>query len=220
MWAKNWGQMVWGTALAVPGLGFWATLLLGALLALVAVRFLPRMRPWPTALVVVSFALLVPIAARALPFTFTNGTVADANQVNADFAAVSVTTVGVRTSSLVSFVSPGSTPVFIGPTSQFTTAANQRITGVVTAQWSCAAGSMQVSDGLCYRVAGSAGAPAYFNGASAGATECHGGLPVTVAAADTVVPGVGTWEVGRCIQNGSNLDVQINQVTGWYQLTN
>jgi hypothetical protein len=35
-----------------------------------------------------ALALLLPISARALPFTFTNGTVADANQVNANFAAV------------------------------------------------------------------------------------------------------------------------------------
>jgi hypothetical protein len=88
MWGLNWGQMIWGQAPPVPTLGFWGVLLLGAVLGAVGVRQLRAGRSRLVGGVALGLALLVPISARALPFTFTNGTVADATQVNANFAAL------------------------------------------------------------------------------------------------------------------------------------
>jgi hypothetical protein len=89
MWGLDWGQMIWGrsASVAVPALGFWGTLLLGAVLGAVGVRRL-RGRARMAGAAALALALLLPISARALPFTFTNGTVADATQVNANFAAL------------------------------------------------------------------------------------------------------------------------------------
>jgi len=88
MWGQNWGQMIWGQIAAVPALGFWGLIVLAAVLGVWGVRRLRGPRPRMLGMIVLALALLVPISARALPFTFTNGTVADANQVNANFAAV------------------------------------------------------------------------------------------------------------------------------------
>jgi hypothetical protein len=88
MWGLNWGQMIWGQATPVPAMGFWGVLLLGAVLGALAVRQLRAGRSRLVGGVALGLALLVPISARALPFTFTNGTVADATQVNANFAAL------------------------------------------------------------------------------------------------------------------------------------
>jgi hypothetical protein len=62
--------------------------------------------------IALAVALLLPISARALPFNFTNGTVADANQVNANFAAV-VAGQGLTpsaTANLIDITSSGSCP--------------------------------------------------------------------------------------------------------------
>jgi hypothetical protein len=88
MWGLNWGQMIWGQVAAVPALSFWAVILLAAVLGAWGVRRLRSPRPRMAGMIALALALLLPISARALPFTFTNGTVADANQVNANFAAV------------------------------------------------------------------------------------------------------------------------------------
>jgi hypothetical protein len=92
MWGQNWGQMIWGKGAAVPALGFWGAVALGALLMFVGRRFLDR-EPRPRAIGFLALALasLLPIsgALAALPFTFTNGQAADATQVNANFAAIS-----------------------------------------------------------------------------------------------------------------------------------
>src|SRR5262249_10568093 len=45
MWGQFWGQMLWGGNRAVPGLGFWGTLALGAALGIVGARLLRRARP-------------------------------------------------------------------------------------------------------------------------------------------------------------------------------
>jgi hypothetical protein len=63
-------------------------LLLGALLGAVAVLSLRIARPRTVGLAALALALAIPLSARALPFTFANGTVADANQVNANFTAL------------------------------------------------------------------------------------------------------------------------------------
>jgi hypothetical protein len=88
MWGQSWGQMIWGQARAVPALGFWVTILVGAVLGALGARRLRGGRPRVVATVALAIAILVPISARALPFVFSNGTVADATQVNANFAAL------------------------------------------------------------------------------------------------------------------------------------
>jgi hypothetical protein len=90
MWGLSWDQMVWGQgqAAAVPAAGFWGSMLLAVALGAWGVRRLSAPRPRLIGTIALGLALLMPISARALPFTFTNGTVADATQVNANFAAV------------------------------------------------------------------------------------------------------------------------------------
>jgi hypothetical protein len=100
MWGQSWGQMIWGQAAVVPAVGFWGAMLLGAALGAWGVRRLRGPRPRVVGTIVLCLALLLPISARALPFTFTNGTVADATQVNANFAAVvAAQSIGPTTSS-------------------------------------------------------------------------------------------------------------------------
>jgi hypothetical protein len=87
MWGTNWGLMIWGGLTAVPAIGFWGAVMLAALLGVMGVRRL-RGRSRVIGAGTLLLVLLLPISARAVPFTFTNGTVADATQVNANFAAV------------------------------------------------------------------------------------------------------------------------------------
>jgi hypothetical protein len=83
--------MIWGVAPAVPALGTWAaTLLCGALLVF-GWRSLSRgSRSRAIGVSALLLALIFPITRvfAALPFTFTNGTIADATQVNANFASL------------------------------------------------------------------------------------------------------------------------------------
>jgi hypothetical protein len=90
MWGLKWGQMVWGHLVSTPAMPGLFTLLLGVLLGLYGRRALAlggRHRRSG----IVALGLLVLLASRVayatVPFTFTNGTVADANQVNQNFAA-------------------------------------------------------------------------------------------------------------------------------------
>jgi hypothetical protein len=87
MWALDWGQMHWGQTTSVPSLWFWGAALLSAALLLVGARLLRRGQPRTVGIAALLAALLIPISVRAVPFTFSNGTVADAKQVNANFAA-------------------------------------------------------------------------------------------------------------------------------------
>jgi hypothetical protein len=117
MWGLNWGQMIWGQAAAVPALSFWAVILLAAVLGAWGVRRLRSPRPRMAGMIALAAALLLPISARALPFTFTNGTVADANQVNANFAAV-VAGQGLApsaTANLIDITSTGACPEVVPP---------------------------------------------------------------------------------------------------------
>jgi hypothetical protein len=80
--------MIWGGATtAVPALTTWGAIVLGALLLAFGVRRLRGPRPRVVGVVALALAILLPLSARALPFVFSNGTVADATQVNANFAA-------------------------------------------------------------------------------------------------------------------------------------
>jgi hypothetical protein len=88
MWGQSWGQMIWGRGPAVPALGFWSAVLLGAVLAVIGTRYLRSVRPRGLGWIALMVAWLIPASVWAVPFTFTNGTVADATQVNANFAAL------------------------------------------------------------------------------------------------------------------------------------
>jgi hypothetical protein len=97
--------MIWSQVSAVPAVGFWGALALAALLGAVGVRRL-RGKARLAGAGALALVLLLPISARAVPFTFTNGTVADATQVNANFAALaSAQAIGpTASSSLVDLV--------------------------------------------------------------------------------------------------------------------
>ena len=95
MWGENWGEMIWsgGSAVQVP-VGPWALILLGFILGVCAV-FANRSR----AARVVPFLMvfLVPVASviaintplpLPLPNSFSNGEIADANEVNANFTTL------------------------------------------------------------------------------------------------------------------------------------
>jgi hypothetical protein len=89
-WGENWGVMIWGESLAVPMLGVPALLVLGALLGATATWFLRKRRPGLAsfvALVVLAVPLVVMAGPVSIPYGFVNGTVADADEVNANFAA-------------------------------------------------------------------------------------------------------------------------------------
>jgi hypothetical protein len=95
MWGENWGEMIWGladgmaaagAAMAVPVNG-WALVVLGIVVGVIGARVARR----PNSKVLsVMLLMLVPVAAVALtlPHRFQNGQRADANQVNANFDAV------------------------------------------------------------------------------------------------------------------------------------
>jgi len=88
MWGQNWGTFIWGSSTAVPASGFWSVLLLGIALGAVGVKVLKATRARTLAIFCAALAVLAPFSAKALPFVFSNGTVADATQVNANFAAL------------------------------------------------------------------------------------------------------------------------------------
>src|SRR5262249_53711812 len=92
MWGQKWGQTIWGGVQAVPAFTFWSSVVLCALLMMLGLRML-RANRRAGGLAVLVLALATPLTARAftLPYTFANNTVADANQVNANFAALAAT---------------------------------------------------------------------------------------------------------------------------------
>lgn len=90
MWSQNWGEMVWGTV-AVPGLAPWGLLLLGMAIPTAGWLLARRLRGRSLAAALLLGIVVVPVAAWAavtLPHSFTNGTAADADEVNANFAAL------------------------------------------------------------------------------------------------------------------------------------
>ncbi len=88
---ENWGVLVWGDALSIPGLGLLGLTVLATGLAATAGWTLRKRRP-ALRLTFSLVLLVIPLAVAAgmvsLPHTFTTGTVADADQVNANFTAV------------------------------------------------------------------------------------------------------------------------------------
>ena len=90
MWGTgNWGQMVWGNV-GVPTLPFGMLLLLMVCCFLAGGYFLRPERRGRRSYLVASLLVTLPlsVAAVTLPYTFANGTTADATQVNANFAAL------------------------------------------------------------------------------------------------------------------------------------
>jgi len=93
MWgSENWGHLVWGMAAPlVPLASPLGWMVLGGLIAGVGTRLLRTGRS-TRAIAVTSTLLLIPLAAwagnLALPHSFTNGDIADADEINANFNAV------------------------------------------------------------------------------------------------------------------------------------
>ncbi len=127
--------------------------------------------------------------------------------------------------------------VFVGPTVNVVTTDTQRITGAAQAALGispnfsplCTGASTSLSCfamfgyDLCYRTAGSADALTNFSGSaySVGEVGVVSGRVSFTAAATTVTPGAGTWEVGYCIYNyGVNRLTNNHVVSGWVMVTN
>ena len=87
MWGQDWGALVWSSQ-AVPLMGPAGWLLLGAAMAAALLR-VRRRAPGALAGVAVLAVAALPLAALAaqivLPHTFSNGTPADADEVNENF---------------------------------------------------------------------------------------------------------------------------------------
>lgn len=91
MWgSEDWGEMIWGGgAVAVPSL-HWSMLALLVLCFLAGGWFLNPANRSRRAYLVAAVLLCLPATTIAvtLPHSFTNGTIADADEVNANFAAL------------------------------------------------------------------------------------------------------------------------------------
>ena len=92
-WGENWGTLTWGAAIAaVPTMGKLAVLVLALGLGGLAARFIQQSRA-AASLLVIAFVLpmLSPVAnaqTESVPHTFSDGSVADADEVNENFAAL------------------------------------------------------------------------------------------------------------------------------------
>lgn len=110
--------------------------------------------------------------------------------------------------------------VFVGNTAVVTTTASQRLTGAAEVPlYSTASTTGQLFDyGLCYQPSGG-GAITNFAGAaySTGAVYPE---RRTFAAAASVVPGAGTWNVEFCVRNNLSNSMSSDFVNGWVQVTN
>lgn len=139
MWGNsNWGQMIWGGSFAVPALGPGSLLVLGCALGIIAVLCLRSARK--VGLLMTLLVLLVPLAALAsVPFIFANGTIADANQINQNFAAV----IPLLGKSSVSTGITGTAQTFVFPASAAFVAPRD-LRCVVTFQPSAAAPGGQI----------------------------------------------------------------------------
>jgi hypothetical protein len=87
-WGHSWGTLIWGGTPEVPLPGVWGLLLAVALGLLGAAR-LARRRGRRAAALLLGLLALAPLAALgttiSMPHVFANGTVADADEVNANF---------------------------------------------------------------------------------------------------------------------------------------
>jgi len=91
MWGSDhWGEMVWGGAAAVPLLGPYGFVAMGICFLVGAWIVHNRHRTHWLAMMTATVLAIGPLVALAvtLPHTFSNGTVADADEVNANFSAL------------------------------------------------------------------------------------------------------------------------------------
>ena len=105
MWGQNWGSTIWGHAAQVPGLGGPGLLMLALLLLAAAALVLKRRGRGAFGVIALGALVCVPLLALAqvtLPHTFVNGTVADADEVNANFDALAAETRSTFVSGWVS----------------------------------------------------------------------------------------------------------------------
>ncbi len=88
MWGQNWGELIWGGAAAVPTIGGGALILLLGISLGVGISRINRVPRWLSVSIAFCFVAvpLVGLAAGAdLQYFFSNGTPADADEVNANF---------------------------------------------------------------------------------------------------------------------------------------
>jgi len=90
---ENWGTMLWGQSVPVPvpGLEWFGLLVLALGLLATTAWTLRKRRPGlglPVLLVLLAIPLVVAAGTLNVPNTFTNGTVADPDEVNANFGSV------------------------------------------------------------------------------------------------------------------------------------
>jgi hypothetical protein len=113
----------------------------------------------------------------------------------------------------------------VGPTVIITTTATQKLVGSAVAVFGSTQGT-KFWFGLCYQASGATGPTGFAGWNVAEADSTPNKLPY--AAAATVTPGAGTWQVGYCVNNlGSNFPAQpanpLNNngsVNGWVQVVN
>jgi hypothetical protein len=122
-------------------------------------------------------------------------------------------TVGTISGSVIQWV-------FAGPTATVTTLAAQKISGVANAQLGIIAGAGSFDYDLCYAADGSTTLVNFAGVNSAtGAVSVESGQ-ISFAAAGSVVPGAGTWQVGFCVLNaGVAALTDNNVVNGWVIVT-
>jgi len=117
MWGiENWGEMIWGGMQPVPLMGPFGLLTLAVCL-LLGVWLIRRRVPSRRIVYLVAAApLVIPLVAWAtvsLPHTFANGTIADADEVNANFDEVvaAIEAVDPAVSGvLIGEIQPGTSP--------------------------------------------------------------------------------------------------------------
>jgi len=86
MWGELWNQMIWGGGAAVPLFSTWGivALLMASVLGGIWFHDQER-RAWAIRLGI-GLVLMAPVVGYAVPHLFVNGTVADADEVNNNFA--------------------------------------------------------------------------------------------------------------------------------------
>ena len=118
MWGETWGTMIWGGGVHVPTVGPLGLLLLGVLLGVTGVLY---WKPLSKAGIAVALLAIgtVPLHALAVTHFFANGTVADADEVNANFAEIEGSLPSLALSNEFKAIkdnqSSGSTGLDLGP---------------------------------------------------------------------------------------------------------
>jgi hypothetical protein len=161
-------------------------------------------------------ALIVPVAARALP-----SATPEATQLNTKAAAPTTARISLSTPEAIQKATgPGFR--FVGSTANLTTTATQRILGAATISFSVTGTGGTVWEALCYKAAGTTQYVTPFAGGTTASNRyvlSGSGTSGTSTVTDSVVPGAGTWEVGRCLVNQANSVLNVTEMTGWFQVT-